>query len=352
MPKALIWVGGALLALLLLGFGGHWYAGRLMSQRALTPRPLGNLTPASVKLPFTRVAVQNGDRTLIGWWVKAPPTGTTPAPAVLFLHGNASTIADYVNLQKFFYRQGVSTFVFDYSGFGGSTGSASLENAVTDAGFAAKAFSDSAGKARKIAMGSALGATVLLQAIDSVQSHVNGIVVEGVDASVKEAAIATGRLPKFLGFAVSDIANNVTAAANVKVPTLFIHSKADTRAPMEGAERVMAAVPAKAGLVKHWRKGHSAILASSRACDWAPVLDFVKAGTLPAKKVDETDVCAAMKAAADSAKAKAEALAAAQSKSTKGKAGTKSGSTKAAGTKAPTSKTAARPKTATPTKSP
>jgi alpha-beta hydrolase superfamily lysophospholipase len=340
MQKAMIWVGGALVALLLLGFGGIFYAGRLMSQKAMSPEPLGNKTPAAVKLPFTRVAVQSDDRTLIGWWIKAPPTGTTPAPAVLFLHGNSSTISDYVDLQHFFYRQGISSFVFDYSGFGGSTGSASLTNAAIDAALAARMFADSAGKnTRKVAMGSALGATVLLQAIDSVQPHVNGIVVEGVDASVKQAAINAGRLPKLLAPLVKDIGDNVAAAANVRVPTLFVHSKADNRAPIEGAERVMAAVPTKSALVKHWRKGHSAILTSSKACDWAPVVAFVKGGTLPTVKVDSTDACAAAKAAADSAAARAAALAAAQAKAG-GARSTKRATTKAAPprTKAPATK--------------
>ncbi len=332
-----MWVVSALVALLLLGFGGYMYAGRLMSQRAMSPEALGSATPASVKLPFTRIAVQNGDRTLIGWWVKAPPQGTTPAPAVLFLHGNSSTISDYVTLQHFFYRQGISSFVFDYSGFGGSTGSASLANAVIDAGLAARMFADSAGQStRKVAMGSALGATVLLQAIDSVQPHVNGIVIEGVDASVKDAGVNAGRIPKMLAPLMKDIGDNVAAAANVRVPTLFVHSTLDNRAPIEGAERVMAAVPTTAALVKHWRKGHSAILASSKACDWAPVLTFMKRGALPAAQVDSIDACAAAQAAADSAKARAAALATAQAKGGATRAGTKRAPpTKAAPRKSP-----------------
>ena len=345
MPKALIWVVGVLAAVAALGFGGRWYAGRLMSQRALTPEALGNDTPASVNVPFTRLAVPSGDRTLIGWWVKAPASGGTAAPAMLFLHGNASSIADYVALQRFFYRQGISTLVFDYTGFGASSGSASLTKAVEDAGRIAQVFADSAGRAtRKVAMGSALGATVLLQAIDSVQPWVNGIVVEGVDASVKEAALASGRLPRLLGPVVVDIGDNVAAAARVRVPALFVHSGADNRAPFAGAERVMAAVPSKAALVKHWRKGHSAILSSSRACDWEQVLVFAKSGALPAAKVDSTDACAVARAAADSARARAAALAAAQ---------TKQGAAKPGARKPPPKSTKAAPPTkAAPRRSP
>ena len=253
---------------------------------------------------------------------------------MLFLHGNASSIAEYVALQRFWYRQGISSFVFDYSGFGASGGSASLSHAVEDAGRVAKVFADSAGAAaRKVAMGSALGATVLLQAIDSVQPHVNGIVLEGVDASVRESAVRAGRLPKLLAPLVTDIGNNVTAAARVRVATLAVQSREDQRAPFADAQRVVDALPVKASLIKHSRKGHSALLASSRACDWAPVLVFMRIGTVPAAKVDSTDACAAAKAAADSAKAAAAATAAAQ---TKGRPATKAAAKAPAKAPAPT----------------
>jgi hypothetical protein len=307
-------IGGGIVALALLGFGGHVFATRFASQRAMTPRPLGNATPASVSIPFARVSIQSGDRTLIGWWVRARGDSGKPAPAVLFLHGNGSSISDYVTLQRFFYRQGVSSLVFDYTGFGASGGSASLSNAVEDARHAAKLFSDSAGTARKVAMGSALGATVLLQAIDSVQPRVNGIVLESVDASVRESAVRAGRLPKFLAWYIRDIANNVEAAALVRVPTLAVQSREDQRTPFEDALRVTAAIPAKNSLVKHWRTGHAALMATSRVCDWQPVLAFVKSGTLPAAKVDSPDACVAAQASADSAKAAAAARAAAQTK--------------------------------------
>jgi uncharacterized protein len=229
---------------------------------------------------------------------------------VLFLHGNRSSISDYVELQRFLYRQGISSFVFDYSGFGASGGSPSLSNAVADAGVAARVFSDTAGPdARKVAMGTALGATILLQAIDSIQAHVSGVVIEGTDASIRDAAVRAGHLPGRLAPFVEEIGDNVAAASRVRVPLLAVHSHADNRVPFADAERVVAAVPARSSLVRHWRPGHSGILTSSRPCDWAPVLAFIRTGALPSAKMDTTNACAvearqlaAQRALADSAK--------------------------------------------------
>lgn len=291
--KALGWIVGVLVVLAAAGYGGRVYATRRMDQRALTPRPLGRATPADVRIPFSRLAVPSHDRTLIGWWVRAQPADSgSPAPALLFFHGNRSAISDYVPLQRFLYRQGISSLVFDYSGFGASGGEPTLTHAVQDAATMARVFSDSAGAGvRRVAMGTALGATVLLQAIDSVQPHVSGLVIEGVDASVRESAVRAGHVPERLAPLLPEIGNNVAAAYRVRVPVLALHSVADNRVPFADAERVVSAIPARASLVKHWRRGHSAILTSTRPCDWAPVLDFVRTGTLPTAKVDSTNTC-------------------------------------------------------------
>jgi hypothetical protein len=178
-------------------------------------------------------------------------------------------------------------------------------------------------------MGSALGSTVLLQAIDSVQPHVDGVVIEGVAASVRESAVRDGRLPRLVAPLVVDVGDNVTAATHVKVPLLAVHSYADNRFPIEDAQRVVNAVPGRASLVRHWRKGHSALLTSTKPCDWEPVLKFVKSGTLPASKVDSTDACAAAQLAA----AAAAASAAAKPVTPVGGAATKATRTKAPSTK-------------------
>lgn len=211
-------------------------------------------------------------------------------------------MSDYVELMRFFNRQGISALFFDYSGFGASGGAPSLDNAVMDAGQVARVFADSAGAgARKVAMGSALGATVLLQAADSVQPHVDGLVIEGVDASVLEAAVRAGHVPRLAASFVDDPANNIAAAARVRIPLLAIHSVADERVPVADADAVVQAVPGRAVLVRHARKGRSSILSSSRPCDWAQVLDFVRSGTLPRATLDTSDACAAAPVGSDTA---------------------------------------------------
>ena len=350
MKRALGWTLAVIVVLAAAAFGARAYATRAMYARAVTPKALGAATPATDSLPFAKLAIPSGDRTLVGWWVRAPADSGAVAPALLFLHGNRSAISDYVPLQRFLYRQGVSSLVFDYAGFGASGGDPSLRHAIEDAGTVARVFAESAGTGRRTAMGSALGATVLLQAIDSVQPRVHGVVIEGVTASVREAAVRDGRIPRLLAPLVPDIADNSTAAGRVRVPFLAVHSVADNRFPIADAERVVARVPGPSALVRHPRKGHSALLTSSRPCDWSRVLAFVRDGTLPPDKEDSSDICATearLKAVNDSIAAVRSALArdsaaraAARAESTRA-AAAKTKSMPATKTKAPATKTPA-----------
>ena len=69
MGKALTWLLVVILVLGAVSFGARTYATRVMSQRALVPKTLGSATPQSVGVPFTRIPIESGDRTLIAWWV-------------------------------------------------------------------------------------------------------------------------------------------------------------------------------------------------------------------------------------------------------------------------------------------
>ena len=68
--KALTWLLAIGVALAAAAFGARTYAGRAMSSRAVTPKAMGSALPDST-IPFARVAIPSGDRTLIGWWVRA-----------------------------------------------------------------------------------------------------------------------------------------------------------------------------------------------------------------------------------------------------------------------------------------
>lgn len=90
-------------------------------------------TPAQIGLPFEEVQLRTADGVeLHGWYVPvAKPHGT-----VLFMHGNAGNISHRLDYLSMFHRLGYNTLIFDYRGYGNSSGSPSEQGTYLDAGSA------------------------------------------------------------------------------------------------------------------------------------------------------------------------------------------------------------------------
>ena len=87
-------------------------------------------TPASAKLQYEDLHLKTSDGIdLHGWYVPA----LQPRGAVLFLHGNAGNISHRLDSVEMFHRLGYSTLIFDYRGYGNSSGKPSEQGTYRDA---------------------------------------------------------------------------------------------------------------------------------------------------------------------------------------------------------------------------
>lgn len=87
-------------------------------------------TPKDIGLDYTSVSIATSDgETLQGWWVPAPDAKGT----VLFFHGNAGNISHRINYLKMFKQLGYNTLLFDYRGYGQSSGVPSESGTYLDA---------------------------------------------------------------------------------------------------------------------------------------------------------------------------------------------------------------------------
>ncbi|WP_348225675.1 alpha/beta hydrolase [Nitrosomonas sp. Is79A3] len=92
-------------------------------------KPL-SLTPEAIGLDYTSVNITTRDgETLHGWWMSVPNAKGT----VLFFHGNAGNISHRINYLAMFKRLGYNTLLFDYRGYGQSSGVPSESGTYLDA---------------------------------------------------------------------------------------------------------------------------------------------------------------------------------------------------------------------------
>ncbi|MDP1549225.1 MAG: alpha/beta hydrolase [Nitrosomonas sp.] len=89
-----------------------------------------SITPEAIGLDYTSVNIATSDgETLHGWWMSVPDAKGT----VLFFHGNAGNISHRINYLEMFKRLGYNTLLFDYRGYGQSSGVPSESGTYLDA---------------------------------------------------------------------------------------------------------------------------------------------------------------------------------------------------------------------------
>jgi pimeloyl-ACP methyl ester carboxylesterase len=89
-----------------------------------------NATPATAGLDFSEVLVRTSDgETIHGWFVPVEK----PLATVLFCHGNAGNIWGRIDVIWMLHEMGLNVCLFDYRGYGKSTGQPSEQGTYRDA---------------------------------------------------------------------------------------------------------------------------------------------------------------------------------------------------------------------------
>jgi len=107
-------------------------AHRLLNSLLFFPASKILATPAQAGLAFEDVAIETDDgERLHGWWV--PARAGSARAHVLLCHGNAGNIGDRVMHAALLCAAGLDVLLFDYRGFGRSTGRPSELGTYRDA---------------------------------------------------------------------------------------------------------------------------------------------------------------------------------------------------------------------------
>lgn len=223
--------GAAILALLWLGWQ---VAQRLV---ILHPSRQTGVTPRDLGLPFAEhwLNAPAGGGTRAGrvhvWWL---PDAQPAAPAVLYLHGNESTLSTDIGLMLALRRAGFSVMAIDYRGYGESALRLPSETSVyADAGLAWTHFLNLTPNAsRHLLYGHSLGSAIAID-LAGRAPRLDGLIVDGAFTSAADVgrAMTASWLPlasllrqRFLSKGKVD---------DLKVPQLFIHCTQDEVIPVE-----------------------------------------------------------------------------------------------------------------------
>lgn len=257
--------------------------GQLEKNAFVTPPP-GRITPDSLGVPSRQFSFSNGQHSLHASYVQA--VGDS-APAVLVFHGDDERVSDWAGVQADLFRAGVSSMVFNYSGYGSSQGRPTLKQLRRDGHVAVAEFTRvvPAGS-RRYALGFSLGSAVLLDLGPEIEHHVDGLIVVSGFASTREMAVSQRRVPRWLASALPDLWNNERRVRDLAGPLLLVHSRADRVVPYAHAVRLSRSARTNRRLLLVDSLDHGAALhpAGSRRI-WDPIICYLRSGSVQSARI-------------------------------------------------------------------
>ncbi len=201
------------------------------------PQSAFDLTPQDLRMVYKDVYFNtDDDQRLHGWFF---PTAKTN-PVILFFHGNAGNISHRLDNIKRLLEKDLQVFIFDYRGYGKSTGRPTEKGLNLD-GLAAYGYLVEKEKIppRKIILfGRSLGAAVAINI--ACQKPIGSIIIESAFTSVRDMA-KTILLFRLFSWIMPLSYNNLEKIAAVKAPVCIIHGDSDDVVPFHMGQRLFEA---------------------------------------------------------------------------------------------------------------
>ncbi|MCZ6841323.1 MAG: alpha/beta hydrolase [SAR324 cluster bacterium] len=197
------------------------------------PTSLGGTTPRDFALPYREVALETEDgETLGAWWCPRPER---EAPLLLFFHGNAGNREDRLHNVAGLWRAGISVLIFDYRGYGGSTGRPSEAGLLADGLAAFDWLQKETGSHDIVLFGRSLGAAVAAQVAG--KRPARALILESAFTSAPEMAKRVLPLPG-IHLLVRSRFDTLAAVRNLALPLLVIHGTQDELVPFVMGKRI------------------------------------------------------------------------------------------------------------------
>ena len=192
------------------------------------PSPVVDTTPGDLGVKFETVALPIGGGQVAGWWV---PSQEPQAATLLYSHGNATNIGANAQGVVRFQKVGLNVFIYDYRGYGESTGGPPREKLAYEDAERAWTYLVAERRiapATIVIYGHSLGGVV---AIDLASKHADAgaLITESTLTSIADLAdgMRVGRLLP-VRLILTERFDALSRIRAVHVPTLILQGQEDT----------------------------------------------------------------------------------------------------------------------------
>lgn len=216
-----------------------------------------------------RLVIASGRRRLSAVYVSAG----RDAPAILICHGVGELVEYWGGVQELLKAMGVSSLVFNYSGYGESTGRVSVANCEEDA-LAAYNVLVERGHRSIVLLGFSMGTGVGC-AVAS-RMNIDGLVLCEGFSSLRDAGMAMG-FPRWMTRSIPNVWDTVNCMGKLRMPVLVVHSDADELFSVSMAEQVAGACGPRGELLVIPGVSHNGPIFSPAEEYWELIAEWAKA---------------------------------------------------------------------------
>jgi uncharacterized protein len=223
---------------------------------------------AGIDERVSRHSIRSAESVLDAVFVE--PKSGQAAAAVLLCHGIGETVEQWFGVQQLLAANGVASMVFDYSGYGRSTGQPDWDQFELDAVAAFAALEKLAPRLPISVVGFSLGSGVAVATISQLNAR-HLILCEGF-TSFRDAAAAAW-VPKALAGLVPPIWDACPPLSQCKLPVLIVNGEKDWLFPKEMAAELAGYCCPKAEVVLVVNTTHNQPFRRPRLEYWGPVIE-------------------------------------------------------------------------------
>lgn len=226
-----------LLFIIILGIMFSLFYKNIENYFVFFPQKVLDFFPSDYGLDWKDVRLHTSDgQTLHGWYFSVAPE----EPVILFYHGNAGNISHRLDYIQRLTRMGINVFIFDYRGYGKSSGKPSEKGLYIDALCAYDYLvNDEKIKPENIILlGRSLGGAAAIET--AMRRDARSLVVESGFLSVRHMARHMGIFSLISPLLPANY-DNLEKIKKISIPKLIIHGDSDEIIPFSMGEKLFEA---------------------------------------------------------------------------------------------------------------